>query len=142
MKIKCLLVKLEDGRKFFTLKSNQKKLMEFALLFKAKLEIVEAYDPHLISLSELAIAICDQNNKGNDCVNKLFYNEPEVVNYIINQFKSGKNVKIKKIAKKFSKDNVSPSTIYRHVKRIKNMLESENKSVIKISPGIYKIDQS
>jgi hypothetical protein len=59
--------------------------------------------------------------------------------YIESQFKSGKSVKIKDIASKFSKHGVSVSTVYRHVNHVKNALEASQKVVVKVSPGIYKM---
>lgn len=165
MKLKCLLIKLPDGRKFFTTKNNKNQLLEFANVFKAKIEIVVASDPNLLSLKDLAAAICDQNKTttSNYEEKKNFPNESKVVfshytsfsnvsnrqrllkkvetirDYILKQFNEGKPVKIKDIAKKFSKNDISVSTIYRHVNHVKEMLEAEKKIIEKISPGVYKL---
>lgn len=168
MKTTCLLVKLSDGRKFFTAKTAKPQLIEFAKTFKAKLEIVEACDPEILSLKDLATFICDQTVK---CKPTSYINlqkeiSPEIRNYynnytsfsklssrqqlmekvasirsyILSQFNTGKTVKIKNITKKFKKHNISTSAIYRHVNHVKNMLESSNKTVTKIAPGVYKMN--
>lgn len=155
MKLKCLLVKLPDGRKFFTNKNNQRLLLEFANTFDAKLEIVEAYDPDILSLKDLAASICDHNKSGKltayqtkkkkittELCDHFTEHKPTIRDYILTQFNGGKSVKIKDIAKKFSKHGLSVSTVYRHINHVKEMLEAESKTVIKVSPGVYKVSSS
>lgn len=165
MKLKCLLVKLPDGRKFFTTKNNRTQLLEFANVFKAKIEVVEAYDPELLSLKDLAASICDQNktSTSNYETKKGSLNESKAVfshytsfsntsarqrllkkvgtirDYILAQFNAGKPVRIKDIARKFGKNGISASTVYRHVNHVKNMLEAEQKVIEKVSPGVYRL---
>jgi hypothetical protein len=168
MKLKCLLVKLPDGRKFFTTKNNHTQLLEFARVFKTKLEVVDAYDPELLSLKDLAASISDQTKvtkptmyetkrtKEQDQVvishytsfsnlstrQKLLKKVGTIRDYILSQFNAGKPVKIKDIAKKFDKHGVSVSTVYRHVNHVKEMLEAQNRVVVKVSPGVYKMEKA
>lgn len=167
MKLKCLLVKLPDGRKFFTTKNNHEELLEFAAVFQARLEVVEAQDPEVLSLSELASAVCDQNAipkntvyetkngpKPHAVVNRytsmgdlssrqqLRKKVSTIRDFIQSQFQAGKNVKIKNIAKKFSRHGMSVSTVYRHVAHVKDLLEADQKVVVKVSPGVYKLEKA
>jgi predicted DNA-binding transcriptional regulator AlpA len=166
--MKCLLIKLPDGRKFFTVKKAYPQLLEFAEAFKAKLEIVEANDPEILDLKDLAISICDPTKISKPTIynvihqkdispeNKQLFNHytsfskltsrqqmmekvTSIRSYILNRFNEGKLVKIKTLARKFEKHGISASAIYRHVNYVKTMLENTNKIIIKVKKGVYKL---
>jgi hypothetical protein len=133
MKTTCLLIKLPDGRTFFTIKKNYTLLLEFAKIYGAQLKIVKAIDPQLLTLKDLATKICDQTIKSD-----ISKKECTIRDHITKQFKSGKFVKIKEIGKDLN--NVSASTLYRHINYVKHKLEKEGKIITKVSPGIYRME--
>jgi hypothetical protein len=153
MKIRCLLIKLSDGRTFFTAKKNYPLLLEFAKIYDAQLKIVDAINPNLLIIKDLATKICDQTSTSNVKYyeKKVNYaslkaqtdrqkNLNTIRDYIVNQFSSGNFVKIKEINKELNNQNISASTLYRHINQIKTKLEKEGKSIIKVSPGVYKME--
>ena len=167
VKLKCLLVKLSDGRKFFTEKKRHPELIEFANALKAKLDVVEAEDPEILSLKELAESVCIQTKKSKPTAYKIIKKKKTqekqyfsqhtsfsklttrqklsmktsiVRDYIALQFNAGNDVKIKDIAKKFEKHGISIGAIYKHINIVKATLEASNKKIIKVMPGLYRME--
>jgi hypothetical protein len=62
-RVRCLLVKLADGRVFFTKKKNARQLLEFSRVCNARLRAVEAVEPPLATLQDLVERACDLNYK-------------------------------------------------------------------------------
>lgn len=60
-KINCLLITTNDNRRLFTYKKNLKQLGEFSKVLKTEILVVRAENPDILTLEELAPAICDSN---------------------------------------------------------------------------------
>jgi hypothetical protein len=143
--MECLLVKLSDGRRFFTKKKHQSVISAFAKTCKAKTEIVEAIDPTVKSLQELVDAICDPNvksdykghvalNKETDMRRKLLF---EMKGEMVTKLLSGGTVSVKELSKNYN--SIPLGAIYKLLKEIKGSQSLKGQSPLKVSPGTYKI---
>jgi hypothetical protein len=61
MSKKCLLIKTKDKRNLFTEKKNFGQLIEFSKTMGAKISVVKADNPDILSIEELPPAICNSN---------------------------------------------------------------------------------
>ena len=61
--MKCLMIETKDNRQFFTHEKNFNQLIEFSKFFKAKISVVQIMGADLLSLEELAPALCDTTKK-------------------------------------------------------------------------------
>jgi len=164
---RCLLIKLPDEREFFTYEKNHPYLLEFANTFDAKVRTVEAQEPHLLNLSEIAKCFCDHSYRGHPCNyheiaqpetstkimmnhtsfstlgsrSKMLQKVSDVRNFIETQFLEGNPVRIKELHKRFQKHGVAVSTLYRHISIVRDRLKRKGHQVSKIAAGCYKLQK-
>lgn len=152
---RCLLLKFPDSREVFTSEKYYNSLLELSKSFGVKIMTVEADNPSLLKIKDIAQIFCDQNKdplvtcsyrivpqtaKSDLGIReKMLQKVSDVRSYIENQFIEGNVVRIKELHHKFQKHNIAVSTLYRHLSYVKEKLESENKKIIKINTGCYKI---
>lgn len=153
------MLKTEDKKTFFTYIKNFQSLLEFSKVFGIKLEIVEAENPKILELKDLAVIICDylqsQEKLHPQEKTKIktirgvkkrvikrgqkIKNARKIRNFIRTQLKSGKNIELRKLQNKFNSMNLSLSCFCNHMRAIREELQKEGFELIKPTPGCYKI---
>jgi hypothetical protein len=150
--MRCLLLQTKDKREFLTNEKNFKQLIEFSKTFKAKILIVNIISGPILTLEELAVALCDKNYKPEFnyefVENKIsipavkrqqILKKAQKVNkYILDQFLSGKVVSLSSLKAKFKNLNLSDATFCNHIKRAKDILAQKGLQVKKIKIGQYQ----
>ena len=167
MKTQCLLVKLKDGRNFFTKRSHHAALIEFSTAFGAELKPVMAAKPQLLGLEELAECVCDQTRPGSStrfttrtdeagqephwyahytAIGDLTPRQRSMRRLaslrkcIDSQLRGGREIRVKSLAKKLAKYNINAGAVYRQINSIKTKLENEGRTLMKVRPGVYALN--
>lgn len=134
----CLMIETWDKRKLFTNRNNYSQLVEFSKTFEVKISLVKITDGTILSLEELASAICDpsfsQNNKY-DFVEITKKSHP-IKNYLEERFKSRKPVSLLETKEKFS--DLNESSIRNYIRSVKTSLELQGYKFKRIQTGTYK----
>lgn len=152
--IKCLMIQTKDKRQFFTKEENYPELIEFSKTFDAELSIVKAKEEvEVIDLVNLPTAICDcdykikkpeveivevktlTNKRKNR--SKILKTSNKIREYVREQLKSGKPVKLAQIASKFKKYDLTLACFCQHVRAVRQELEKEGHTIEKIGAGQY-----
>ena len=150
---KCILIKLPDSREFFTHEKNHQQLLEFSETFNSKILTIETDNPNLLPLKGIVKAFCDQNINDScpytyriidscqnlntrDIILKKVY---DIRTYIESRFLEGGVISIKELHDYFKNHNIAVSTLYRHLANVKTKLKAQNRKIIKISAGRYKL---
>ena len=147
MKKKCLLLETKDKRKFFTHPKNYKDLLEFSDNFGAELTIVVADNPLVLSLNELAPALCspDAQYSANFKIEKPIKiriktnTANKIREYVRNLFLKKEIVCLQNIASKFKIYNLSLACFCQHIGKIREELTNSGHSIVKIGGGKYKL---
>lgn len=149
--MKCLMIETNDHRQFFTHEINFNQLIEFSKFFKAKITLVQVVGAELLSLEELAPALCDTTRKKqkvdlkiievklNFCKNKSRFNSEKVKKSIRKIFLSRKTVSTKSIKLKFKNLNLSTASFCNYIRQVKDELQEQGYKFIKIGAGQYRI---
>lgn len=153
MNNKCLMIKTEDERKFFTEEKNYAQIEDFAKMFKAEISVVETTDCEVLKLEELAPAICNANYKSkNNEYNILEIKFPEskkkrkqIVNnskviseYIEQKLKNNNEVSLKELIKTFKNIDVTSACLCSHFKKTREKLAEKGYCFKKTAGGTYK----
>jgi hypothetical protein len=143
MQKKCLLLETKDKRKFFTDSKNYKELIEFSNNFGAGLSIVTIDNPTILSLNELAPALCSSNFKYSAEFKvkprKIIKVNSSIKEYIRNLFLKKEIVNLQQIANKFKNYNLTLACFCQHISKTKASLISEGHTIVKIGGGKYKL---
>jgi len=116
--------------------------------------VVRADGPEILSLEELAPAICDPGYTAQASFSVLEHRLPgkkrmrskllktaqKIREFIKNEFLAGKTVELQKVAKKFKRFNLSLACFCNHVRWVREELEGEGYLVIKTGGGKYVLE--
>ena len=147
MKKKCLLLETKDKRKFFTHAKNYNDLLEFSNSFGAELSIVKADNPIILSLNELAPAICSSDVKYSASFKiekpvkiRMKTNTANIIReYIRMSFLKKEVVSLQGIANKFKHFNLTLACFCQHIARVRESLMAEGHAFCKVGGGKYKL---
>lgn len=148
----CLLIQT-DSRNFFTHKKNIKQLIEFSKTFGAEISIVKADNPEILTLEELAPAIC--NNTYNPDIKfevlecklpakkqiktKLVKPAPQIREYVRACFLEGKLVELHSVARKFKNYQFTVACFCKHISQVRQELIKNGHQIEKIGGGRYQL---
>ena len=143
------MIQTKDNRQFFTHEKNFNQLIEFSKFFKASISIVQITSADLLSLEELAPALCDTNKKKQHKDFKIMevklnftdkkLNSSKIKKSIKKQFLSRKTVSVKSIKMKYKNLHLSNATFCNYFKQTKEELQKEGYKFIKTGAGEYRI---
>ena len=147
MKKKCLLLETKDKRRFFTNPENYDDLVEFSNKFGAGLSIVTADNPKMLSLNELAPALCSPSIQytAEFKIEKPIQvriksnKSTKIREYVRNLFLKKEVVCLQDIAKKFKNFHLTLARFCQHIAKVRDTLISEGYIIIKVGGGKYKI---
>ena len=149
--MKCLMIETKDRRQFFTHEKNFNQLIEFSKCFEAQLSLVQVASVKLLSLEQLAPALCDTTRKKqkidfktmevklNFSKNKKKSNSEKIKKSIKKTFLLRKTVSTKSIKLKFKNLNLSNSSFCNYLKKVKDELRKQGYKFIKTGAGEYRI---
>jgi len=149
----CIMLELPDRRHLFTDRRNYKQLIEFARTSGSGLSLVEITEGEVLSLSNLALAICDSRKSETADFQVLEVKIPrlkrtrkkllsiakEIRGCIKQQFLDNKTIEINKLVKKFEKHNLSAACLSNHLRLVKEELEEEGRLVLRKGRGKYSL---
>ncbi len=149
---RCLMIRTNDKRKFFTKEENFPQLIEFSKTFKAEISLVKAENAQILDLAELAPALCSPVSSRTPQYELIEIKLPKIKKtrknilaiaykikkYIKEKFLSGEIVSLKDLKKKFKKYNLTTSCLCHHINITKAELALTHK-IEKIGAGTYKI---
>lgn len=168
-KVKCLLLKTKDNRRFFTKPDNLPQLIEFSRTFGAEMSIVrvEPLNLPILNLSKLAPAICDprydtpvneietidvwpsealrltrrrKRKTHRTRTRKRQLQLAKVIrSHIRKTFLRGSVVDVVSIIQKFKKYNLKLCTISNHLRFVRDQLVVEGREITKMGVGKYKL---
>jgi hypothetical protein len=135
------MIETWDKRKFFTHKNNYPQLVEFSKTFDVKISIVEVKDGAILTLEELAAAICDpgfsQNTKYEIIeTNNVKQKSHPIKNYLEEKFKSRKPVSLLETKETFK--DLNETSIRNYIRSVKTNLELQGYKFKRIQTGTYK----
>jgi len=147
MKKKCLLLQTKDKRQFFTDPKNYHDLLEFSDNFGAQLSMVTVDNPVVLTLNELAPAICSSDVKYSAefkiekpiKIRMKTDTAQKIRQYIRNSFLKKEVVSLQGIAGKFKYLNLTLACFCQHITKVRDLLVNEGHSFIKIGGGKYKL---
>lgn len=149
--MKCVLIKTNDDRQFFTHEKYFIQLIEFSKAFNAEISIVKLEEGSVLELEELAPAICNSNytksklqysiikRKNVKTRTEILHIAKQVKKYIFEQFQSRNSVSVKDLKNKFKKYNLTDSALCNHIRRVKQEFEKDGFKIIKINANQYKV---
>lgn len=143
---KCLMIRV-DNKTYFTDTKNIPNLNEFAKTFSAELFIAEVENPTILSLTQLAAAVCNpdfkqkpfeviqiiKSSKRKD----LISNASEIKSFIKKSFLDNQIVSLAELAEKFNK--VTKACLCNHMKTVKKDLQKAGVDIVKLRAGNYKL---
>jgi F0F1-type ATP synthase delta subunit len=135
------MIETWDKRKFFTHQNNYPQLVEFSKTFDVKISIVEIKDGVILTLEELASAICDpsfsQNTKYEIIETKNANQKSHPIkNYLEEKFKSRKPVSLLEMKEVFS--DLNETSIRNYIRSVKTSLELQGYKFKRIQTGTYE----
>lgn len=151
---KCLMIKTQDHRQFFTEEDNYIPLIEFSKTFKAEISVVRLVEPtQLLNLAELAPAICDHNYKTIEIpqyelveVKLPTQNRPrqnilkiaaKIQKFIHDRLKTGKTISLAELKQRYAEE-LSVPALCNHIRKAKADLEKQGHRIVKIG-GAYRM---
>lgn len=152
--MKCLLIETRDRRKFFTHEKNFGPLIEFCKSFKANIMLVNMTGGELLTLEELAPAICSPQPKNSkvqyeilgtmltarqNTRNKILAHSEKIQNHITKTFLAGEVVDLKRLKNKFKTFGLSDAALCNHMKKSRDRLVADGHKVEKVGAGKYRI---
>jgi predicted transcriptional regulator len=141
--LKCLLVKTPEDKEFFTSVENLELLTEYKNTFKATVTIIEKEDnPTLLSLEELADHLCteDKLEKVESVIKKIPNSNKNCKDYIKRKLLNGDEVNVNEVANHLG---ITKTSVSSNMAKVKQEIKlTTNKNVVKVSVGVYKIDNS
>lgn len=150
--MKCLLIETQDKRKFLTQESNFSQLIEFSKVFNAQISVVQIKQGKILSLEELAQAICSpeyvktqfeyetiENKLKEKSRLEMLKIAKKINQFIVNELSDKKCVSLKILKEKFKKYNLSNAALCNHIRRAKEQLELKGFRFEKLSAGTYKV---
>lgn len=149
----CLLITTTDNRNLFTHKKHLSQLVEFSKILGAEISIVKAEDPEILSLEELAPAICDSSYRSRASFQLLERKLPgrmplrqrfiksatRIRQYIRESFLRGEVVELQEIIRKFNKMQLTSACFCNHLSRVRQELIDEGHTIEKTGGGKYKL---
>lgn len=148
MKKKCLLVKMKDQRKFFTYPKYYKELVEFSNSFGVELSIIKADNPVILSLNELAPALCSPDvqysasfkaEKPVKIIGARTSAAQRIRQYVRETFLKKEIVTLQTTAKKFKEENLTLACFCQHIAKVRDSLTQEGYKIVKIGGGKYQM---
>ena len=147
MKKKCLLLEMKDKRKFFTEPENYGDLVEFSKKFGGEMSIVTADNPIVLSLNELAPALCTQSIQYSAefkiekpiKIRVKSNNAIKIREYIRDLFLKKEVVGLQDVARKFKNLNLTLACFCQHIAKVRESLIAEGYTIVKTGGGKYKI---
>jgi protein associated with RNAse G/E len=129
-----LLIKTPDNREFYTKQKHISYLTDFIKNFNLKFKVVQADKVNLLTLDELAVAICDKDYKPSKSMQQKTH---PVKNFIKEQFLLQKQVTLKDIKKKYP--DIRHTTLCSHFFQVRQELKKSGYNIHKISVGVYSL---
>jgi len=149
----CIMLKTKDHRKFFTHKKNMPLLIEFSNTFGAELSVVKVEKDVILSIEQLAPAICDANYKSQpkyEVVESIIpeskKNRQEILNtaqkirkHIRKKLLSKKGeISLKELKGKFP---VTDACLSNHLKDVTEEMKKSGVNILKIGAGKYQCEK-
>jgi hypothetical protein len=148
----CLLITTSDNRNLFTQKKHLNQLIEFSKIFGAEISIVKADNPEVLSLEDLAPALCDSTYTSNAAFEILEYKLPkmaikqrfikiasQIKQYIRESLLKGEVVELQSIITQFKKLKLTPACFCNHFSKVRQELAAEGYAIEKIGGGKYQV---
>lgn len=139
--MQCIMIKFDNNILFIS-KNDINKVKELIETFRAKVFLVETDKTNITEIKNLPKKICKENNKKFDYkIIKEMKKENDaekIRNFIEKEILTNKKLSIKKVKSKFKSTELSNSTLYNQITKVKKELEKKGLELIKITTGTYE----
>lgn len=130
----CLMLTTADERKLFTSEDNYDNVLEFCETFNAKIHHVNVTNCTLLSIPELAKAICNSNFTQN--FERQEEEKIDLKTAIRQAFLAGQTVSTATLSGKF---DVSKNALAGCLTKVKSELKEQGHTIIKLGVGEYRV---
>ena len=164
MNNRCLMIEMQDHRRFFTAKDNLNNLLEFARTFNVRVSLVTTQNAKCLNIEELPEAICDgtYHCPGSYSNQELILPRETIFTatrprtrprratlalarlirgFVRTALTARQTISLAMLRDKYQEHDLGTSCLSMHLNRVRREMIGEGYRVDKLGPGCYRLSE-